>query len=92
MVLVVSAPVAGPIRLSSQSSKKRFPEFSIFYFIFRDGDWVHVYGTFKAHGNSKSITIAAMRKIVDFNEVTYHFLEAITAHKIASDPSFLVRR
>ncbi len=49
-------------------------------------------GSFKALGQSKSVTILTMKKITDFNQVTYHFAEAMMAHKIAMDPSFLVTK
>lgn len=58
----------------------------------RDGDWVRVYGILKALGNSKIVTIFALTKIVDFNEVTYHFLDAMQAHMTFTKPVIHVCR
>ena len=92
MELPVLMLVAGLIRMLVLSGKSFLIAIEgVLLILCSEGDWVHLYGSLKALGSSKSVTVLAMRKITDFNEVTFHFLEAITAHKIFTEPNFLVR-
>lgn len=47
-------------------------------------------GTFKSIGSNKSVNVVSLKKITDFNQITFHFLEAIVSSLVASDPTFLV--
>ena len=60
------------------------------FLIFSEGSWVRVYGSLKALANNKSVTVSALRKIVDYNEVTFHFLEAMSTHLFLTKPSLFV--
>lgn len=57
---------------------------------YREGDWVQIFGTFKSLGSAKSVNVSAMKKITDYNMVTFHFLETIAASLAFTDPNFLV--
>jgi len=47
----------------------------------KEGDYIHVWGTIKDFGGRRNISIRTIRAITtDFNEITYHLLEAITIH------------
>ncbi|KAG1041908.1 hypothetical protein G6F46_011804 [Rhizopus delemar] len=49
--------------------------------------YVRVYGRLNYFNNRVSVAAFSIRPIVDFNEITYHFLDAINAHVIFSKPS-----
>lgn len=57
---------------------------------FREGEWVQIFGTFKSLGSTKSINVLGLKKISDYNQITYHFLETMASSLASTDPSFLV--
>lgn len=59
-------------------------------YYYREGEWVNVVGTFKSVGSNKTVNVISLKKITDFNQVTFHFLEAIASSLAGSDPAFLV--
>mmetsp|Transcript_58755 Transcript_58755/g.93399 ORF Transcript_58755/g.93399 Transcript_58755/m.93399 type:complete len:361 (-) Transcript_58755:17-1099(-) len=46
------------------------------------GNLVKIVGKVDCYQNSRSINIHHMEKITDFNQVTYHYLEAVFAHQL----------
>ena len=60
--------------------------------LIREGEWIQVIGTFKSLGSSKSVNVLSLKKITDYNQITFHFLEAITSSLASADPSFIVSR
>lgn len=45
-----------------------------------DGDYVRIMGTIKSFNNKKHVTAQVIRQVTDFNEIPYHFLEAVATH------------
>lgn len=88
MELQVLQHVVGLIKtlLPPSKSNAKFP----ILILCREGDWVQVFGTFKNLGSTKSVNVSALKRITDYNQVTFHFLETIAANLACSDPSFLV--
>lgn len=48
--------------------------------VLSEGSWVKISGSLKSYNNKKSINCSSLTAIVDFNEVTFHFLSAVNAH------------
>jgi len=47
----------------------------------KEGDYIHVWGTLKDFGGRRNIGARTIRAITtDFNEITYHLLEATAIH------------
>ncbi|KAI8091146.1 uncharacterized protein B0P05DRAFT_529009 [Gilbertella persicaria] len=49
--------------------------------------YVHVNGRLNSFSNRTTVVAHAIRPITDYNEITFHFLDAIRAHLIFSKPS-----
>jgi hypothetical protein len=47
----------------------------------RPGAYVRVFGTIRMFQGAKSVVAYSIRPVVDFNEVTFHFLEVISVQK-----------
>eukprot|EP00301_Raphidiophrys_heterophryoidea_P014865 c23336_g1_i1.p1 GENE.c23336_g1_i1~~c23336_g1_i1.p1 ORF type:complete len:302 (+),score=76.10 c23336_g1_i1:33-908(+) len=48
---------------------------------FRENTYVRVFGALRSSENNVNVLAYNMRAVEDFNEITYHFLEAISVHK-----------
>lgn len=55
----------------------------------KEGDWIQVFGTFKSLGSTKSVNVSSLKKITDYNQITFHFCETIASSLACSDPTFL---
>ncbi|KAI8997327.1 hypothetical protein BDB01DRAFT_713121 [Pilobolus umbonatus] len=49
--------------------------------------YVRVYGRLNSFGGRVTVVAFSIRPITDFNEITYHFLDAVFAHLTYSKPS-----